>query len=73
MIDRFGSELLCAVLAARLTPNQREAFIDIAVLGRTGAATAAAMGVTQQMASIHYRLARAKLAAVDGLREQLAA
>ena len=34
-MDGFGHELLHAVIVAGLTPLQREAFIDHAILGRT--------------------------------------
>lgn len=69
MMEGYGTRLLAVVIAADLTPAQREAFIDAAVIGRPYAAVAPGMGVSPQMVSIYCRQARQKLARVDGIRE----
>ena len=46
MGEGFGHELLHAVIVAGLTPLQREAFIDHAILGRTLTDLASEYGVT---------------------------
>ena len=69
--DGFGIELLHAVMAADLTPLQRETFIDCAVIGRTLREVALERGVHKSAVGQLLALSRAKLVAAIG--EELAA
>lgn len=64
MADGYGMELLHYVVAAGLTPLQREAFIDHAILGRTFTQCAAEYGVSAYQVRQVCDKARQKLAAV---------
>ena len=64
--DGFGIELLQAVVAGRLSPLQREAFIDVELLHRTTSEVAADMGVTRQYVSQLAATARVKIVRAIG-------
>lgn len=61
--------LLHAILEARLTPAQREAFIDTEYLGRTCDEVAETMGCSRQAVSQIVGRARDKLAATEVVAE----
>lgn len=61
-----GPGLLFAVLDARLTPRQREAFLDRLVLGHTTDQVAADMGITRSGVSQLLDRARERLARKGG-------
>ena len=64
--DGFGIELLCAVTAGRLSPLQREAFIDVELLHRAPSDVAESMGVTRQYVSELCRSGRVKIVRAIG-------
>lgn len=68
MDDGFGIELLCAVVAGRLTPLQREVFIDVELLGRRSVDVAADLGLTRQAVNALGNRARERIAAAIGER-----
>jgi len=61
--EGYGHELLHAVIVAELTPLQREAFIDHAILGRTIREVADSCGVSHTTVRELCDAARRKLAA----------
>ena len=67
MADGYGHELLHACIVAGLTPLQREAFIDHAILDRTLTDVAEEYGVTPTAVSQLCVLARRKLADTWGM------
>ena len=67
MADGYGHELLHACIVAGLTPLQREAFIDHAILGRTLTDVAVEYGVTPPAIRQLCDTARRKLADTWGM------
>lgn len=63
MANGYGHELLHACIEAGLTPLQREAFIDHAILGKPLYVLAAEWGVSPSAAGQLCAKARRKLAA----------
>ena len=61
-MEGFGHELLHAVIVAGLTPLQREAFIDHAIIGRTLQDVGDEYGVTSSAVRELCDRARRKLA-----------
>ena len=67
MADGYGHELLHACIVAGLTPLQREAFIDHAILGRTLQDVGDEYGVTPPAIRSLCDIARRKLADTWGM------
>jgi DNA-directed RNA polymerase specialized sigma24 family protein len=65
LVTEFNpAQLLLVVLGAKLTPNQRDAFIDHVVLGRTTVALAREYGCSPSAVGHAARKARMKLESV---------